>query len=80
MCLGDVFLPTDLEEAYRSKGLGKWMLQAVEFIALKMKLDCVMVTLLKENTVARGFFRHLKYNHHPTSPAVFDPERHGVRS
>ena len=63
-----------LEEAYRSKGLGKWMLQAVEFIALKMKLDCVMVTLLKENTVARGFFRHMKYNHHPTSPAVFDPE------
>ena len=63
-----------LEEAYRGKGLGKWLLQSVEFIALKLKLDCVIVTLFKENTIARGFFRHMKYVHHSSSPAVADPE------
>ena len=63
-----------IEEEYRGKGLGKWMLQAIEFVALKLKLDAIIVQLFKENVQARQFFRHLKYTHHKTSPVVFDPE------
>ena len=63
-----------IESEYRGKGLGKWMLQAVEFIALKCKLDAVIVTLFKENIGARQFFRHMKYVHHKSSPVIFDPE------
>ncbi|OHT08978.1 N-alpha-acetyltransferase 40 [Tritrichomonas foetus] len=63
-----------LEEEFQGKGLGKFLLQAVEFITLKLKLDCVMTTLFKENVKGRGFFKHMHYQVHKTSPALMDPE------
>lgn len=63
-----------VEEELRQKGLGKYLVQAVEFITLKLHLDMVAVTVFKENPDARAFFRALKYIQHPFSPAVIDPE------
>ena len=63
-----------LEEQFRGKGLGKFLLQAVEFITLKLKFDYVMTTVFKENVKGRGFFKHMHYQVHKTSPAFMDPE------
>lgn len=63
-----------IEEAFRGKGLGKFLLQAVEFIALKLKLECVMTNVFKNNVQGRGFFKHMHYVVHKTSPAIMDPE------
>jgi GNAT superfamily N-acetyltransferase len=68
--IGDIHV----DEAYQGKGLGKFMLQSVEFIALKLKLDAVRVNLFKINDKGRGFFRRMKYIHHSESPAIVDPE------
>lgn len=63
-----------IEKQYQTKGLGKFILQAVEFIALKLKLDCIMTTVFKENVQGRGFFKHMHYLVHNSSPAIMDPE------
>jgi GNAT superfamily N-acetyltransferase len=56
------------------KGLGKALLQTLEFLALKLRLDAVIVTILKANTQGMGFFGHMKYVQHASSPSVQDPE------
>jgi GNAT superfamily N-acetyltransferase len=63
-----------LEAEYCGKGLGRFMLQCLEFIALRLKLDAVIVTLFKLNEQARGFFRHMKYVQHSGSPVIADRE------
>jgi len=63
-----------VEHELQRKGLGKFLVQAVEFMGLKLKFDSIMVSLLKDNVVARAFFRKLQYVQHPTSPIMADPE------
>lgn len=63
-----------IEEGFVRKGLGRFLLQAVEFITLKLKLDSVMVSVFKENVAGRAFFHSMKYIQHKTSPVVSDPE------
>jgi ribosomal protein S18 acetylase RimI-like enzyme len=59
------------DEAIR-KGLGKLLVQAVEFISLKLKLDAVLVTVFKANQGGFRFFQNLKYIPHSSSPSISD--------
>ena len=63
-----------IEEELQRHGLGKWLLQIVEFIGLKLGYDCTMVSCFKENTAARNFFRKMNYQIHRQSPSIADPE------
>jgi ribosomal protein S18 acetylase RimI-like enzyme len=72
--LSTVIWDIHVSEAYQRKGLGRFLLQAVEIISLKLKVDSLQVTLLKPNQAGRAFFRKMKYVQHATSPIVFDPE------
>ncbi|EAY18495.1 acetyltransferase, GNAT family protein [Trichomonas vaginalis G3] len=67
------FYEIHIEEAYRNKGLGKFLVQACEFIALKNKVELVMCTLFKENGGSVKFFAGLNYRPHPSSPEMIDP-------
>ena len=63
-----------VEEKYRNKGLGKFITQACEFIALKRGVELIMLTLFKANVGSMNFFNKLNYKPHPTSPEMIDPE------
>jgi GNAT superfamily N-acetyltransferase len=72
--LSAVIYDVHVGETFQRKGLGKFMLQALEIVSLKLKLDSVEVTLFKANGAGRQFFRKMKYALHPMSPALVDPE------
>jgi GNAT superfamily N-acetyltransferase len=72
--LSTVIWDLHVEETYQRKGLGKFLLQAVEIVSLDLKVDSLQVTLLKPNQAARSFFRKMKYIQHETSPVIIDPE------
>lgn len=61
-------------EELRRQGLGKFLLQAVEFIGLKLGYDSVIVSCFKDCTVGRQFFNKYNYKLHKQSPAIADPE------
>lgn len=63
-----------VEDEYQRKGLGKFLTQAVEFIALKRKMEAVMATIFLESVPSTGLFTNLKYRIHPSSPEISDPE------
>ena len=63
-----------VEEELQRHGLGKWLVQIVEFIGLKLGYDSILVSCLKENTAGRKFFRKMNYALHRQSPAIADPE------
>jgi len=63
-----------INKEYRLKGIGKFMMQAIEFVGLKRGAEYVMVTLFKENLNGVGFFSSLHYVPHPSSPEMIDPE------
>lgn len=63
-----------VEEAFRNKGLGRFLTQAVEFIGLKNGVELVLLTLFKENVGSCRFFQKLNYRPHPSSPEEIDPE------
>lgn len=63
-----------VEDEFQGKGLGKWLMQAAEFIALKRKMQGVMLTVFKENVRSRQFYYNLKYKFHPSTPELCDPE------
>ncbi|KAH0791146.1 N-alpha-acetyltransferase 40 [Histomonas meleagridis] len=63
-----------IEDEFQRKGLGLFLMQAAEFIALKKKMESVMLTVFKENTGARAFYRKLHYKLHPSSPEISYPE------
>ena len=63
-----------VEAKYQRQGLGKFMTQCVEFIAMKLGMDSVLVQLLKGNEAGRKFFRKMNYIVHPSSPAIADPD------
>jgi ribosomal protein S18 acetylase RimI-like enzyme len=72
--LSTVIWDLHVGDQYQQQGLGKYLLQAVEIISLKLKADAVQVTLLKPNQDARVFFRKMRYVQHESSPVVCDPE------
>lgn len=46
-----------MEEAYRRKGLGRFMMQILELMCFKNDLRKIMVTVFKHNPQAKKFFR-----------------------
>lgn len=50
-----------LSEEVRRKGLGKWMVQAIELLSLKYKMEHLMLTVFKENDAAINFYAGLRY-------------------
>lgn len=63
-----------VEDELQRNGLGKWLVQIVEFLGLKLGYDSILVSCLKENTAGRKFFRKMNYTLHKQSPAIADPE------
>ncbi|XP_057315190.1 N-alpha-acetyltransferase 40-like [Hydractinia symbiolongicarpus] len=62
-----------LTDATRGKGLGKFMMQILELMALKTKMKKVVLTVFKENKRGINFFEKLKYTIDETSPQYDDP-------
>lgn len=62
-----------LIKSIRGKGLGKFMMQVLEMLALKAKMKKVLLTVFKANERAVNFFNKLKYTVDETSPHNFDP-------
>lgn len=63
----------NIEEEYRRKGLGKYIVMASEFIALKRGMEMVLLTIHKNNIIGVSFLQALHYEPHPTSPEIIDP-------
>ena len=63
-----------VEPEYQGKGIGRFMMQATEFIALKRGMECVMLTVFKINEGAVAFYKKMNYALHPISPSIADPE------
>ncbi|KAK2580218.1 hypothetical protein KPH14_012478 [Odynerus spinipes] len=57
-----------LEESARGKGLGRFMMRALESMALQHKMQKVILTVLKNNPSALQFFHALGYKLDNTSP------------
>lgn len=66
-------LTIQLEPAVQRKGLGRFFLNALQFIA--MDFQAILMTLVyKANTGAIAFFDQMKYRVHPSSPDCIAPE------
>jgi len=63
-----------VEPKYQRNGFGKFMMQAIEMIALKKGMDLIMLTVLKENIDARRFYTRMHYDLHSSSPSIAVPE------
>lgn len=61
-----------IEPEYQKKGLGKFLLQSAEFIALKRGVEAVMLTVFRINP-AIHFYTKMKYTPNAKSPCVADP-------
>ncbi|KOX70417.1 N-alpha-acetyltransferase 40 [Melipona quadrifasciata] len=61
-----------LESAVRRKGLGHFMMSALESMASKNKMRKVILTVLKHNPSAMQFFYSLGYKIDKTSPSTSD--------
>ncbi|XP_076659562.1 N-alpha-acetyltransferase 40 [Halictus rubicundus] len=61
-----------LEVAVRRKGLGQFMMSILESMALKNKMQKVVLTVFKHNLSAMQFFYSLGYKLDKTSPPVSD--------
>lgn len=57
-----------LEESVRRKGLGKFMSEAIEFIAFKNNLKKVVLTCFKHNPEAMEFYKSMNFTVDCTSP------------
>jgi ribosomal protein S18 acetylase RimI-like enzyme len=62
-----------IEREFQRKGLGKFLLQTLEFIALRRGMECVMLTVLHINTNAVAFYSRNPYVPHILSPSKSDP-------
>lgn len=58
-----------LEENFRRKGLGKFMMQVLEMMAFKSDMRKIMCTVFKHNPAAQSFFKsHMKFEIDETCP------------
>jgi GNAT superfamily N-acetyltransferase len=62
-----------IEPEYQRKGLGRFLLQTVEFIGLKRKIESVMLTVFRINTAAMNFYTRNHYQMHELSPGKCYP-------
>lgn len=63
-----------IEDEFQRHGLGRFLLQAAEFIALKRKMESVMLTVFVDNTASRAFVKKMNYQLHPSTPVLADRE------
>jgi len=63
-----------LTENVRRKGLGKFLMQILELVAMKSKMKKVILTVFKANTRAISFFTKMKYTIDETSPQFQDED------
>lgn len=63
-----------LSEEVRRKGLGKFLMQILELMAMKSRMKKVILTVFKANTHATNFFTKMKYGVDETSPSLDDIE------
>ncbi|GAB6021773.1 N-alpha-acetyltransferase 40 [Chamberlinius hualienensis] len=64
-----------LEKEYRSKGLGKFLMQILELLAFQAEMKKVVLTVFKENSRAVKFFTQtMQYSIDETSPSQYDDD------
>ncbi|OHS99459.1 N-alpha-acetyltransferase 40 [Tritrichomonas foetus] len=62
-----------VEPEYQGKGVGRFIMNTTEFIALKRGLEAVTLTVFKINEGAYAFYTKMHYIPSETSPSVVDP-------
>lgn len=67
-----------LREGVRGKGLGKFLIQILELMAMKAKMKKVVCTVFKANRQAVNFFTKMKYTIDDTSPSFQDEDFENV--
>lgn len=61
-------------DEFRSRGIGKFLMQILELIGAKASMQKIMITVFKHNNRAVHFFADiLKYKDDETSPKFMDP-------
>jgi len=63
-----------LTEGVRRKGLGKFLMQILELMAMKAKMKKVILTVFQANSQAISFFTNMKYTVDDTSPQFQDED------
>lgn len=63
-----------VEDEFQRHGLGRFLQQATEFIALKRKMESIMLTVFVDNAASRAFYKNMKYQLHPSTPVIADRE------
>lgn len=63
-----------IEATYQKKGLGRFLMQAVEFIGLKTGMEGIFLTVFHINESAYSFYTKMNYKPHKMSPSVAAPE------
>jgi GNAT superfamily N-acetyltransferase len=58
-----------LEERARGKGLGKFLMQVLELLAIKYSMQSLMLTVFLCNKDAMAFYQKMKYEVDSTSPS-----------
>ena len=58
-----------LEKRVQRKGLGRFLVQILELLAIKHKMPYVMLTVFHINTDALAFYKKLNYEIDSTSPS-----------
>ena len=72
-----------IESEFRSKGLGQHMTRTLELVALRQKMEWVMLTVFKENKSSMHFFMDkMKYTIDETSPSqnIFESATYEILS
>ena len=63
-----------VEPEFHRKGVGRFLMQAAEMIALKRGMEMIMLTVFKMNEPAQAFYRSMRYIPHANSPSVARPD------
>lgn len=63
-----------IEDEFQRHGLGRFLMQAAEFVALKRKMESVMLTVFVDNVASRQFYKKMNYQLHPSTPILADRE------
>lgn len=58
-----------IEDGYKNKGLGEFLMKALESLAKVWSMERVVLTLLKNNEGATRFYKRLGYTLDEMSPA-----------
>ncbi|KAF9270283.1 acyl-CoA N-acyltransferase [Marasmius fiardii PR-910] len=67
-----------IQESYQRKGLGKFLMNTLDSIAGKWKMDEIVLTVFKANVSASRFYKALGFSVDPSSPTDEDLEELGI--